>query len=228
MSKKMHRFLQKTAEPALDQITDPDIVHQIRSVLKLRPGESVGLFASGGAERVVQIEDIRKDCIIVAETAQKAPPLAPRRIVRAAIAITKRDHFELVVQKLSELGISEIIPLITDRTIKTGLRIDRLQAISDEAIELSGGTKRVAIYEPLSPEQALERFPDAWILFEEGGGSKVFPETSCTFAIGPEGGWSEREHALFMAKGASVCSLAPRTLRAETAAILAGYELLWE
>jgi 16S rRNA (uracil1498-N3)-methyltransferase len=227
MRKKLHRFLQKTVEPDPNRITDPDIVHQIRSVLRLRPGESVGLFASGGAERVVQIENIRKDCIVVAETTHKAPPLAPRRIVRAAIAITKRDHFELVVQKLSELGVSEIIPLITDRTIKTGIKLDRLQMISDEAIELAGGTDRVTIHAPISLETALEQFLNDWIVFEEGGSIEMPGTKQCIFAIGPEGGWSEQELALFTTKGASVCSLAPRTLRAETAAILAGYKLLW-
>jgi 16S rRNA (uracil1498-N3)-methyltransferase len=228
MQKKLHRFLQKTTESDPALITDPAIVHQIRSVLKLGVGESVGLFESGGAERIVTITGIEKHSIAIKETEQKAPPLPPRRYIRAAIAITKRDNFELVVQKLSELGVSEIVPLITDRTIKTGVKLNRLQTISDEAIELSGNANRVAIHSPMTLENALEQFTDTWVVFEEGGNTTIQLTERCTIAIGPEGGWSERERSLFDEKGVRTISLAPRTFRAETAAILAGYKLLWE
>lgn len=234
--KKIHRFLQLTRPTDETQLTDPALIHQIVSVLKLSVGETIGLFYDGEAERVVEIVSISATSIAVTAGTVQPLPKSPKRIVRTAVAIPKSDHLELIVQKLSELGVREIIPLITDRTIKTGVRLERLQTISDEAVELSGGVHRVQIHEPVTLSDALTTFSNtasksAWIIFDEHGNtdhSDLVSIHDCIYAIGPEGGWSDRELELFKEHGATICTLAPRTLRAETAAILGGYKLLWE
>lgn len=230
--KKIHRFLQLTRPPDETQVTDPALIHQIVSVLKLSVGETIGLFYDSEPERLAEIVSISAASIVVTPGIVQPLPKSPKRIVRAAVAIPKSDHLELIVQKLSELGIREIIPLITDRTIKTGIRLERLQTISDEAVELSGGVHRVHMYEPLPLSNALTTFSNIpWIIFDENGKTdddNLLSMSDCIYAIGPEGGWSDRELELFTEHNATIYTLAPRTLRAETAAILGGYKLLWE
>lgn len=226
--KKIHRFLQKNPEPDPHVITDPALIHQIAHVLKLAVGETIGLFEDGAPERIVTIGSITPDVIELHDEHTEPLPKEPHRYVRAAIAIPKSDHFEFIVQKLSELGVREIIPLITDRTIKTGVRRERLQTISDEAVELSGNIHRVIMHEPQSLTDALKNFSTVpWIVFDAAGTESI-TGNECVYAIGPEGGWSDRERDLFAAHNATMCSLAPRTLRAETAAILGAYHTLWE
>ena len=229
--KKIHRFLQLETQLTPTILTEKRLVFQIARVLKLKPDEQISLFYDGKEERIMTITGIEKDTITLKETEICVQTTKPKRNIIAALAITKNDHFELAVQKLSELGISSIIPIVTERTIKTNIKLERLQTISDEAVELSGGIDRVIIFEPLQLSAALEKFGAMqWIVAEKEttDNPSHLSYTEAVLAIGPEGGWSEKELSLFKEKNAMSFSLADRTLRAETAAILAAYTLLWK
>ena len=71
-------------------------------------------------------------------------------------AVLKRENFEWVVQKCTELGIRAIIPIVTTRTVKTGLKMDRLRIIAKEAAEQSGRGIIPVINNPLEFDRALE------------------------------------------------------------------------
>ncbi len=153
--KKIHRFLVTKVpnEPSV-VIEDKDLVHLIKNVLKLSVGEICIVFADGGDDYLSTIKSIEKSSVTLAVQSISPKKHIPKKIT-ACVSITKRDSFELIVQKLTEVGIQNIVPIISDRTVKQALRIDRLQKISDEALEQSGGSKRVTISEPESLEKSL-------------------------------------------------------------------------
>jgi 16S rRNA (uracil1498-N3)-methyltransferase len=226
--KKLHRFFIDTI-PAGEvfDIRNEHIVHQIKTVLRLEAGEEIILFEHGGDDNVVSIVDITKDYITVRVQSTEKHAQNTRELV-AAISIVKRDNFELIVQKLTELGVHTIVPIISARTIKQSIRLDRLALISQEAVEQCGGNNLVHITEPMTLKESFKAFPVPGVVCSPEGSTGVptFSEKMIMY-IGPEGGWSETDEMLFTEHHTKALSLGPRILRTETAAIVGAYKLLW-
>lgn len=229
--KKIHRFLLKEIPSGKSiNIDNAEIVHLIKNVLKLNIGEECIVFSDGGDDRLCSIKSIEKKSVQL-EVNSIIPKKVATKKVTACISITKRDNFELVVQKLTELGVKTIIPIISDRTIKQALRSDRLQKISDEALEQSGGSDRVHITETETLEASLmQRKVLCSCYFDiEGQKYSALPsDNELVFYIGPEGGWSDEDKSLFSKYKVPALTLGDTVLRAETAAIVCGYKLLWD
>lgn len=228
-SKKIHRFLVEDIPDAPSfSITEQALVHQITTVLQLRIGEDVILFTDGGSDEVVTITALQKTAIEV-ERKETLQSTAPQRRLTAVVGIPKGSAFELVVQKLTEIGVVQIVPLLSKRTVKSGVRLSRLQTISKEALEQSGGTTRVIIHEPMTLAAALSSLKgDAVVCSQEGAASgELSLADTIVMYVGPEGGWDDDDWKLFHEYGAKALALAPRTLRTETAAIIGAYTLLW-
>lgn len=209
-------------------INDTAIVHQIVNVLHIATGERCIFFVSGGDDIVGEIITAQKNALEV-KRIEMIPriPTANNRTIIAAIGIPKGDTFELMVQKLTEIGVHTIVPIISSRTVKQSVRLERLQAISDEALEQCGGSTRVTIHEPMTLQACLDTFKERSIVFHAEatilGSAK--PAETLVYYIGPEGGWSDEDEALFAAHKTEEWSLGPRVLRTETAAIIAAYML---
>ncbi len=228
--KKTHRFLVPEI-PALDSfpVTDERIVFQIGNVLVMKPAEEFILFTDGGDDEVVEITSIEKTVIKVKKKRTINVRTNSLYWLVAAVGIPKGTKFETIVQKLTEVGVSHIVPIISTRTVKEGVRIDRLQAISDEALEQCGGNKRVTIHEPMSLAESLTQFPYPSMVFTPEGESLITSRrsTSMVMYIGPEGGWDATDWKLFQEANATTASLGQRILRTETAAAIGAYQLLW-
>ncbi len=223
--KKIHRFLVETI-PQGETITytNPALVHQVTSVLRIDSGETIALFTNGGDDHHYTLVASEKKALTL--TYQNTiPAIHPQERITAVIAIPKGDTFELITQKLTEIGVSTIVPLRTDRTIKQSVRIDRLRAISDEALEQCGGSDQVIIIEPLAFDEAISTYHTNAVYFDTVTTQTVAHASKTTFYIGPEGGWSDRERALFQKYNIASGTLGARTLRAETAAIVAASTL---
>lgn len=218
-------------------ITDTEKIRQMNSVLKLKMGESVVLCDGKGGEALCEITEIHKKGVnlVVKNFEQKG---ITHKKVSLFCALAKKDNFELIVQKVTELGVSEIVPIITGRTVKTGINMERLEKIAVEASEQSGRVDVPKIYEPISFENSLEMIGDfdMKILFEIG--AQKFSEDdkkntnlsaqadNIAIYIGPEGGWTDREKEVAKGYGVVERSLVSNTLRVETAGIVAVYECL--
>jgi 16S rRNA (uracil1498-N3)-methyltransferase len=233
--KKLHRFFVETlpAPGATMTITDTRIVHQASRVLALQSGEEIALFANGSDDHIVTIAVIDRTQLIV-RMIRTIPQLpAPRTALIAAIGIPKGDTFEFIVQKLTELGVSEIVPIRSQRTVKQSVRLDRLQTISHEALEQCGGNRPVIIHEPTDLADCIVRYPLPSIVYDiprteyRNDNVPTSQSESSIMYIGPEGGWSEDDLARFEAINATFATLGPRVLRTETAAIIGTYNLLW-
>ncbi len=138
----------------------------------------------------------------------------------------KQDVFELVLQKATELGVSEIVPLITKRTERPTLgKWDRMRTIMVEATEQSNRTRVPELSQPVDFEKAVDQ-PHCYIAYESGKEpplSKMLPEIrkadTIRLLIGPEGGFDPAEIQLALEKGAKTFGLGSTILRTETAAI---------
>ena len=228
--KKVHRFLLSALNQSDEHLTiaDPKLCRQIHGILKLKPKELCIFFENNGPDVVVELTTVSAK-EVSGTIVQIIKKQEQKTYVIAAIAITKGATFEFITQKLTELGVREIIPLISDRTVKQGIRHDRLQTISDEALEQSGGNTRVIIHEPTKLEVVITAFPYQRVVFHPGAptNNDMHVSGKIVMYIGPEGGWSAADEALFKDHDTILQGLGTRILRTETAAIVGAYELLW-
>lgn len=206
-------------------IRDRNIVHQIGHVVRLKPHDEIVISDGEKEEYFCSIVSITKTTV-VCDIKKRNFVSEPKKKIALYCAILKKDNFELVAQKVTEIGITDIIPLITDRTIKTKLSEERLKKIIREATEQSGQTRLPVLHAPTSFMNVIRDAQEVKIVFHQDAprlNSKEMPKDAVNIFIGPEGGWSDEELALAEKSGALIRSLGEHTLRAETAAIVASY-----
>jgi 16S rRNA (uracil1498-N3)-methyltransferase len=230
---RLHRFLieEKIGEAREVVITDKDLIHQWKNVFRFTTGTQLILFDDSGFEYLAlmaRLNNLEARLRILKKDRRNV--LSPEICLFAALV--KKNNFEWIIEKTTELGVSQIVPVISDRSEKKGLNMSRARKIIKEASEQSGRVKLTILKEPTTLEELLksievgdeekieifsidpkgeERLSDLVAKSEFGQEIGVF--------IGPEGGWSERELELFRLKSIPIYSLGPQILRAETAAI---------
>lgn len=206
------------------------LYRQIVTVLRMKVGDPIAMLPNDGTEIQGTITDISRSAIMGSITATNTPdPLLPRVIVCAALL--KRENFELILQKCTELGATEFIPLVTARTIKKLSDIpERWHTIVREASEQSGRILLPLLHEPMSFTKALTKTDgSSRVVLHEGHGDTLpaikSGDTVALF-VGPEGGFTDDEIALARDAKSHITHLGDHlVLRAETAAI-AGTALL--
>ena len=230
---KIHRFIGNfDFDKKITSITNKEIYNQIKNVLRLKSGEQIILGDGKGREAHAEIMDFGKQRvginILKVEVNGAEPEMKP--ILYAAIL--KKENFELVAEKAVEAGVAEIIPVITAKTIKTNLRMDRLEKIVREAAEQSGRGILPVVGKILKFSEALRHAEgnDSNLFFEIHAPRFEQRKLAADFGkkvgiwIGPEGGWDEEEEIkVAQEKNFQIVSLGKLTLRAETAAIIASY-----
>lgn len=243
---KIHRFIGDFDFSKNEvEITNPENIKQIKDVLRLKKGEKIILSDGLGNSAEVILGSVSVSKIIgTIDKFEKKDKT--KRKVSLYLAILKKENFELATQKAVETGVSEIIPVITERTIKTGLNIERLKKIILEASEQSGRNFVPALSPVLKFKDALisgsnveEKviFHPIGIIYSPSTGSTSSPQAglgpsankeaqNISIFVGPEGGFTEKEINLAKNSGYSIASLGHLTLRAETAAIIATYRVV--
>ena len=231
---KIHRFylgnisvqeVQKFGEQRM-WLQDRELMHQWQNVLRLRVGENVGLF-NDKSEYIYSIVE-HKQGEIELEKVTEEKRRVPNKQLLLAWSMIKKDNNDLVLQKGTELGVTHFVPLLAERSEKTGFDETRALRIVIEAAEQCGRGDIPIIEEMLSPEECVGRFSDHYTLFvadREGADAKQDNKKPSGVLIGPEGGWSEKELAYFKEQNVAGLNLGDLTLRAETAAIVAVYAL---
>lgn len=232
---KIHRFYLKES-PEINEstktlsLTDGELLHQWIKVLRFKPGDSVELFEKSGATYLVKLIELTKrfSTSEIIESTQRDISLPQ---VSLFLSVIKKDNFELVVQKITEIGVSEITPITSSRSQTKPLNFDRLNKIIIEATEQSGGVKLPTMNEAIPLEEALKGAQSAGkkIIVCEFDGVTLHefekkPEDHIALFIGPEGGWSDEDRALFEKYSATKISFGEKVLRAETAAIVGVWE----
>lgn len=222
---RLHRFI-LTLDLSADrlEVRDRETVNQVANVLRLGPGDRLLVCDGKGKEATVQLVDV--GAALTVDVLDRHDVATESTVaVTLYCSVLKRENFELVVQKAVECGAARVVPVVTARTVKLGIKRDRAQKIAREAAEQSGRGIVPRVEEPMSLKEAIAdaKGNDANIAFELGApllGSAKLGARVGVF-IGPEGGWDDAEVEVLRAAGYHVAGLGPRVLRAETAAVVA-------
>jgi len=210
----------------------PAQARQMIQVLRLRPGDEVKVFEGTGRELVAALATAtprRARARILREMPQAAPPALS---VTLAQVMPRGGAMDLVVGKATELGVSRIVPLEAERSVRRATaRGPRWRRIVQEAAEQCGRPDLPELAPILPLEDFLRRHPEGipLVACESAEGSRPLVlvcqdlrnVTRLTLLVGAEGGFSPGELERLRVHGARLASLGPRLLRAETAALAA-------
>jgi 16S rRNA (uracil1498-N3)-methyltransferase len=244
-----HRFYIPPAHWSFDQPKlDEGETHHCRDVLRLSRGARVIVFDGKGTEAVAEIQDFSaSETRLSVIHATRTEPL--RCAVTLAQAIPKGKNMEVIIQKATELGVSRIVPLLSERTVvqlsegEDGKRLEKWRQVVVEAAKQCGQNWLPTVDPPVSLKRffsEFDRYESALIAslqsdalsfkqvlhdFREQHGRRP---TSTLMLIGPEGDFTPAESALAKTAGCLPVSLGPIVLRTETAAIYSLSVLAYE
>lgn len=236
----IHRFFltpQDTVDEEAFVIVSEDLIHQWQKVLRFRVGEMVILFDGSEKEFTGEIVSFSNKAIHgkILST-KKCETELPVKIILAQSILKNPDKFEWVLQKGTELGVSEFYPIITKRTERESLhKMERLQRILVEATEQCGRCVVPVLHEPIKYESFLKlpfivKKETTFLIPNFGTNLRIqdvdfAPKHPVVLCIGPEGGFLDKEVEQAQLVGASMVTLGHRVLRSETAALAAVAQL---
>lgn len=235
---KIHRFylkaeyVQEIKDKGVTSLEDneTEFIHQLSHVLRFKSGDFLHVFNEEVGEVMVSIVSFGKKTMTLKLEKTIEHKEENDVCITLAMSLIKKDNFELVVEKATELGVSVIIPTITERVVQKNVPNDRLLRIIKEATEQSGRISVPELKDSIDLENIVNDLKDYDLcLFGNMTGELSYKDIVSKFEkdnvkkiilfIGPEGGWTEKEIGLFKDKGVQSVSIHQNTLRAETAAI---------
>ena len=222
---RLHRFY--VTQPLGEEVVidDVSLVSQWTKVFRYTVGDFVVLFNGDGCEYTYSLQSVTKNNCTLGLTARTTSYI-PKKRVTLYLSIIKKDNVELVVQKATELGVTTIVPVLSDRSEKKNVSLERLKKIAIESSEQCGRGDVPEIKEIVSLEEALNGVDPvslSILLDKEGDiistlqGKK---SNEINIFIGPEGGYTEEEKEKMRSTGLVMYSLGNTMLRTETAAIV--------
>jgi 16S rRNA (uracil1498-N3)-methyltransferase len=235
----MPRILLPHIEPSQKVCISGDKARYLHTVLRCKPGDTLTLFNGKGSLYTATLTSVTKNGVL-AETGELLSSTTESSLEIVLIqGLLKGEKMDFVMQKTTELGVVEIIPVVTERSqIRVTGKIARWRKIVEEASRQSNRTRVPVIHDVISfnetflPDPRFNLISQAdhikGFLFWENNGimakealNRMKGALRITIAIGPEGGFSEKEVEIAKSGGLLVTSLGTRILRAETAAIAA-------
>lgn len=212
-------------------IKGPD-VHHILHVMRQKMGDFIVVLNHQGLAHKAKIIETSKDTIKVLFVSQW-PLHHPKANVTVAQALIKKDHFEEACIKMTECGLTALIPLLTDRCVikweekDYSKKQERIQLLLKEASEQSERLFMPKLYPPMTLANIpLSEFDLVFVAHAREKSnhyakvlSSVNVEKRILLLIGPEGGFTEKEIDYLTSKGAISLSLGHTIYRSETAAI---------
>ena len=201
------------------------VAHHLARVARLRPGERIEVSDQVRAYRAVTESCTPAEVRFRIEGPVPEGTRIP--LVEAGIAIIRFNRFEWALEKLTELGVASIIPVVAERSdtrlVAAGSkRLTRWRRIVFEAAQQSRRLAAPTVQPPTRFADLLCVSPKAKMLLADNGGrpiSRLYGGESARFLVGPEGGWTADEREMATASGFERASLGGTVLRAETAAV---------
>lgn len=205
---------------------DAGQTNYLGNVMRLGVGAELLVFDGRSGEWLARIDEAgKKRMTLILERRTREPESIPD--VWLAFAPVKRTKTDWLVEKATELGVAQLIPVMTQRTVAERVKLERLEAIAIEAAEQCGRTLLPEIADPVPLARFLGQRDISRTLYfaDESGGehaSDAFNEGASCILVGPEGGFTDDERMVIRSvPNAVAISLGPRILRAETAALAA-------
>ena len=216
-------------------ITEPDTLHHLIHVLRVKTGEELECLDGQGGRYAGMITTVRASEIAL-RIQKRSEEQAQRPALTLVQALIKPARFEWIIEKAVELGADRLVPVVTERSVvrppadRRGSRNLRWQRLADTAASQCGRASRMEISPIVSFAEFIESTTGAVLLLPTlevaakpiesiwQGSWDAQPLTVC---IGPEGDFSKKEAESAVRAGAQAVSLGPLTLRSETAAVAA-------
>jgi len=214
--------------------------NHITRVLRLRSGDALVVFDGRGGQYAARIAAVRKSTVVLRvaehEAAERESPLH----ITLAQGISRGERMDFVMQKATELGVSRIVPVVSERSVvrldapQADNRLRHWRAVVIAACEQCGRNRVPELDPPLALERLLasEKLPERRLMLTADATLRVRdleakPEPVAVL-IGPEGGLAPAEHSAALRAGFLALRVGPRVLRTETAALtaLAALQLL--
>jgi len=253
-----NRFFLPASSLERDEVRlSPEQSHQVCHVLRLKAGDTIVALDDSGVEYEVTLTGVCLPETVGRVTARGPAHGEPATELVLFQSLLSREKFEWVLQKGTELGVAQFVPVLTERSIVRARliedkKLDRWRRIVTEAAEQSHRGRIPKIGQTVPFREAVAQlggfdhrliaatFTETISLREAlqkrskratdppGAPSIGGEEVSVALMIGPEGGFTEEEAALAREKGAVPIRLGPRMLRTETAAVVACALVLYE
>ena len=218
-----------TTQPAGDRaVLEGDEARHLTRVLRAKVGDTVSLFDGSGREWPARVAAIGRDRVELDTTEPTVDPVPDAIPVTLAVALPKGDRQKWMVEKLTELGATRLIPLETTRGVAeaTASAQARLERGVIESCKQCGRNTLMEIAAGRPLERLLAEVPaGACVVIAHPGGrlldAATMPPTATAMIalVGPEGGFTDEELGTADRAGVIRISLGPRILRVETAAI---------
>lgn len=228
---RLHRFYiqQKIGDETRVTLSDRGLIHQLKDVFRFVAGARVLLFDNSGFEYLAIVVSIQFNEVKL-EILEKHDKTSKAQEVWLFAALIKKDNFEWIIEKATELGVSGIVPITAERSEKKSLNLERGAKILMEASEQSGRVTLPQLEEPQTLSEVIQSVTHRdegkmnFISIDPEGEpwpAELNRETkkSVGVFVGPEGGWSDRELAMFKDANIPIYSIGSQVLRAETAAV---------
>jgi len=156
---RFHRFFieESLRNKKTISIFDEAILHQWKDVFRLKAGDKVILLDNSGFEYLSEIVELHKVKAEIKIIEQSVVENIPKKEITLFAALIKKDNYEWILEKATEVGVSHFVPIISDRSEKKNLNMERAEKIIKEASEQSGRGVTPTLAEPIDLKQALER-----------------------------------------------------------------------
>jgi 16S rRNA (uracil1498-N3)-methyltransferase len=201
-------------------------VHHLAAVRRFAPGDHLTLFNGDGSEYAAEILGLGKKSatlnILRVEATNRELPFT----LVVASAVPKGDRADFLIEKLTELGVTRFVPLVTARSVvqPKDSTVEKFQRAVIEASKQCGRNRLMSVDVPRTWAAflTLPDLPSSRFVLHTTEGERGFQAVGdCVLAVGPEGGFTPEEVTAAQAAGWRSVSLGPRILRMETAAIAA-------
>jgi 16S rRNA (uracil1498-N3)-methyltransferase len=223
---RLHRFFidEQMRNKTEISVFDDAVIHQWKDVFRLRSGDKLILLDNTGFEYLTEIVVLAKGKADLKILDRSICEASPEKDIWLYAAVIKKDNYEWILEKGTEVGVSHFVPVVSDRSEKKNLNMERARKILKEASEQSGRGIMPSVEEPVDLKTAISQATVPLLAFHMSGEKFVADfhnsKQKLGILIGPEGGWSDNELALFKEKEIPVYSVGNLVLRAETAAIV--------
>jgi len=222
------------------------VVHQLRDVLRMRPGARIVVLDDSGWEYEVELTEVSRERVEGAVLVRRLVETEPQVKISLYQSLLKGDRLEFALQKGTELGVAEFAPTLAARCVVQDLdlsarKVERWTRIIQEAAEQSRRGRLPRLQPAMLLGEACKRMVragPALMLYEEATSVGLrdalgeFDEAdrplfNVSLLVGPEGGFTVEEADLAERYGVRLVGLGPRILRAETGGLVAVTAILY-
>ncbi len=229
MSDKLFFFVDRHSISDNNFFLNEQESHHLTKVLRKPIGTEIWLIDGIGKAYCGKFNNIKND-VVSGNVLEVFPKYGENKIqISLGIGILKKEKMNFVVEKATECGVKEIIPLVLEKCIKRNINLERLVKISKAAVKQCGRSVIPSIPKPTNLEELLNTYTNNSILVCHESGKDVIDvlpkmlknQSKILFLVGPEGDFSKDEIDFLKERKVNFINLGNRRLRSETAVITA-------